>query len=75
MRYPNVLHFGSGFVLYFKKKKLIYIINYTLPSRRQAKEIKKEILTKNFEISYYTNSNYICSNIKEIRKIIRRKTR
>ena len=57
------------------ENQIKYIVNYSLPSRRQAKEIKKEILTKEFEISYYTNSNYICSNIKEIRKIIRRKTR
>ncbi len=75
IRYPNVLHFGSGFVLYFKKKKLKYIVNYSLPNRKQRKEIIKEILKSEFELTYYTNSNYICSNIKEIRKIIRRKTR
>ena len=75
MRYPNVLHFGSGFVLYFKKKKLKYIVNYSLPNRKQRKEIIKEILKSEFELTYYTNSNYICSNLKEIRKIIRRKTR
>ena len=75
IRYPNVLHFGSGFVLYFKKKKLKYIVNYSLPNRKQRKEIIKEILKSEFELTYYTNSNYICSNLKEIRKIIRRKTR
>ena len=78
MKYPRVLNFGSGFILYFNtntKKKLKYITYFSSPTRIQKKEVKKEIMKKQFEINYYTNSNYICNELKDIKKIIKRKLR
>lgn len=78
VKYPRVLNFGSGFILYFNtntKKKLKYITYFSSPTRIQKKEVKKEIMKKQFEINYYTNSNYICNELKDIKKIIKRKLR
>lgn len=79
VKYPFIYTYGAGVILKFKqdnkKVKLLFVHRFNEPNRHQKKEIIEEILKKEYEVSYLSKSRYIVSDIKEIRRIVKRKTR